>query len=293
MLRHFAEYVMRGRRQAIIIALLFTFIPLMGWVSDAIVALVTLRKGPKEGAIVLIWVILPSIVVALLGYPELWIYDIIGGSVAVYGLALVLRRTGSWAFVLQISMLLGVAAVAVVHMFDPDIFEQSVKEITSVYNDYKTYFHLDVEPEVVDQTALLFAKFAVGTQVALMLIVDWFNIFIARWEQSALYNPQGLSSELQNLRLGLIPIVLLVLVLIAALSGVAVAVDAMPIVVLPFIMAGLSLVHDLVTVRKLSKRWLLVFYSLLILFFIYMAGLLVIAVVADHWLNFRRKLQTQ
>ena len=64
MLHRFASYVMRGRRQAVIVGLLFTILPLFGWVSNVIVSLVTLRKGAKEGAIVLLWIILPAVVVA-------------------------------------------------------------------------------------------------------------------------------------------------------------------------------------------------------------------------------------
>ena len=59
-MRGLAEYVMLGRRQAIIIVLLSGFFPLLYFISAAVIALVTLRKGQAEGLILLLWSLLPA-----------------------------------------------------------------------------------------------------------------------------------------------------------------------------------------------------------------------------------------
>lgn len=63
--RRIAEYVMRGRRQAVVMALIpalvaYVAIPLLISLSIVIVCLVTLRKGAKEGLIVLLSVFVPG-----------------------------------------------------------------------------------------------------------------------------------------------------------------------------------------------------------------------------------------
>lgn len=286
-MRKFAEYVMKSRWHAAILALLFNFIPLLGWVSDVIVALVTLRKGAKEGGIILMWAILPSVIFALMGYPSVWFYNILGGSLIVYAVALVLRRTSSWTLVLEIVAVLGVIAVALVHILVPDILHRITQEILNFYNNYKGFLGADLEPAAIQQMAILFAKFAIGAQVVLLLVIDLFNVLIARWLQALLYHPKGFHVELQNIRVGLVSVIMLLISLVGACLGWPLAIDILPVVLLPFTVAGISLAHDLVRLNHLSKFWLIGFYALLILLFIYFIGILVAFVLADYWLNFR------
>jgi hypothetical protein len=54
-MRALAELVMKGRKQAAFVAVIAALLPLLYWVSAAVIALVTLRKGPQDGAGVLVW----------------------------------------------------------------------------------------------------------------------------------------------------------------------------------------------------------------------------------------------
>ncbi len=60
-MRALAQYVMRGRMQAVIVAAVATGSVLFAWLGAAVVALVTLRKGTNQGLYVLFWALLPSI----------------------------------------------------------------------------------------------------------------------------------------------------------------------------------------------------------------------------------------
>lgn len=58
-MRALAEFIMRGRPQACLVALVGVIVPLIG---PASVGLVTLRKGSFEGALVALWATLPFFV---------------------------------------------------------------------------------------------------------------------------------------------------------------------------------------------------------------------------------------
>ena len=54
-MRGLAEFVMTGRKQAIIAAGLLGLIPLINLLSPAVVGIVMLRKGLQEATFVFIW----------------------------------------------------------------------------------------------------------------------------------------------------------------------------------------------------------------------------------------------
>ena len=60
-MRALAEFLMRGPKQAVIVAVIAAALPLMFWLSAAVLTLVTLRKGVGEGVNVLVWALLPAI----------------------------------------------------------------------------------------------------------------------------------------------------------------------------------------------------------------------------------------
>ena len=58
---------MRGRVQASGAAAIASALPLVSWIGAAIVALIVLRQGLKEGALVSLWAALPLIVAFQVG----------------------------------------------------------------------------------------------------------------------------------------------------------------------------------------------------------------------------------
>lgn len=287
MLHRFASYVMRGRRQAVIVGLLFTILPLFGWVSNVIVSLVTLRKGAKEGAIVLLWIILPAVVVASLGNRLIILYGIIGGSLFTYVLALVLRQTQSWKAVLTASLLLGLLAVLLAHAWIPNITEVWVNQFGHYALMIKNQFNV-----VVDTARLqFFAKFATGFQVAFITLSGLINLILARGFQSMIYNPGQLRPELKTVRLSLWEVLILLLIGLLSFLGIVMAQDAISVVGLIFILAGLSVVHALADLRNVANKWIFLFYVLLVVFFPYVAVALVIFAVIDSMFNLRYRLK--
>jgi hypothetical protein len=278
---------MRGRLQAIVAGLIFAVIPLLGWVSNVIISLVTLRKGAKEGIIVLLWVILPAVLIAGLGNPWIALYDIVGGSLFGYLLACILRQTQSWKRVLEVGMIVGLIVVLLAHLLIPDVRAWWLNQLSHYAVLLKDQVNLIVSTDRLE----FFAKFATGFQVAFLWLGVLINLVLARGLQSMLYNPSQLRPELEAVHLQKWDALILLAVLIASLQKISWAQDALPIVLLAFILAGLSVVHAIVHARGgFFKGWFLIFYGLLIIFFPYVAALLVIVAFADSCLDFRQRL---
>lgn len=287
LLHRFASYVMRGRRQAVIVGLLFTILPLFGWVSNVIVSLVTLRKGAKEGAIVLLWVILPAVVAASLGNRLIIVYGIIGGSLFTYVLALVLRQTQSWRAVLTASLLLGLLAVLLVHLGIPNITEVWINQFDHYVLLAKNQFNIAVNAAHLQ----FFAKFATGFQVAFISLSVLINLILARGFQSMLYNPGQLRPELKNVRLSLWEVLVLLVVGVLSFLGIVMAQDALPVVGLIFVLAGLSVFHAVADLKNIANKWIFLFYVLLAVFFPYVAVALIVFAVIDSVINVRYQLK--
>ncbi len=59
-MRAVAEYVMRGRNQALWVSVIGASTLMFSWLSAAVLALVTLRRGPGDGVYILAWAVLPA-----------------------------------------------------------------------------------------------------------------------------------------------------------------------------------------------------------------------------------------
>ena len=108
-----AGFAMRGRSQAALVAagsaVLSLVLPLVALISSAVVALATLRQGPREGALVMGIAGLGSAGLAWLALGAPWpaVGFLLVLWVPLWGLALTLRATGSLALVVQAAALLG------------------------------------------------------------------------------------------------------------------------------------------------------------------------------------------
>ena len=106
-MRALAEFVMRGRVQAILVAVVGIFLPFFAWISAAVIGLVVLRKGTGEGFLVLSWALLAALTVLF------WRGDI-GPVTALTGTAiaaLTLRWTVSWPYALIAATVFGVVMI--------------------------------------------------------------------------------------------------------------------------------------------------------------------------------------
>ena len=92
-----AELVLASRQQALAYAIVLALLPYCAWLATVVIALVTLRKGPREGARILSVVILAHGALLCLSMPlHVVICNMLLVFAPVYFAAYVLRVTANW-----------------------------------------------------------------------------------------------------------------------------------------------------------------------------------------------------
>jgi len=120
-MRGLAEFIMRGRWQALAVAVIGAGSLLFGWLSAAAIALVTLRKGVVDGSWLVLWALLPALLAA-------WMSGDIGSIVLLAGtfaLAVVLRVSVSLAVAVLASAALGILGGAGLLLISGEFFRST------------------------------------------------------------------------------------------------------------------------------------------------------------------------
>jgi len=291
MMKFFAAYIMRGRLEAILtastLAVLSMLMPPLSIVSSAAVALVTLRKGAKEGIIILACSCLVagiistflqiSYLIALIFALLLWL--------PVWVIAVVLREGRHISLAVEIAVLLGIAGAIAFYLFNSDpasmweeILPQMVPPKAKVEN---------VQEMIAEIAPYMTGVFAAGV-VNIML----FGLFLGRWWQSLLYNPGGFKAEFLMLkaqpRLSWICIVLVAVALISHGKISEIAWNAAIIMFVMYVFIGTAVLHPIFAGMSIGNLAVPMFYITL---FLIPHVLLPVALVglADSWLNLRNR----
>ncbi|MBV1872243.1 MAG: hypothetical protein KUG83_06815 [Gammaproteobacteria bacterium] len=280
-MRALAEYAMRGRRNAILAALLLGMIPLVSWLSASIVALVTLRKGSAEGLLVALWAVVPA---AYLWY--------MGDGVAlplimlVFFSSVVLRETVSLmqAMILQQVAVAFVALAVIKFELVPfaqllDMMKQLAEKI-----DLEKQLNLPIlDAQHFELLVANFYSFSLASTAMLALLV-------ARWWQAVLYNPGGFQQEFHQLKLPAVVAGALVLGL-ATVSVSSPIASVVTVLIIPLTVAGIALVHGIVKVLAVHRRSLVAFYMASFVLGPYLYLPMVILVLADSFFDFRNRFR--
>jgi hypothetical protein len=293
-----AGFIMRGRSQAILSVSLLTVLSwlfsLASLLAAASVALPTLRRGGKEGALV----VLGSLpVVALAGQLALGNALQAGGySLAVWlpvmATSIVLRETASLSvavlFALGLGLILVVGFYALVD--DPATFwGDTLQKVIQPVIERRGG---EVDAELMNQTMQMFSTYATGAVGAGSLMTVLISLLIARWWQANLYNPGGFRAEFTPLRLPwFISLAFLSIALVAGIVGGGMAVFSanllMP-VFMAFVLVGFAVLHALCSVLPSGKFWLAGIYVGLI-FVAPMVLLIAVIGLTDPWLHWRSR----
>ena len=281
----FLAFVMRSRLSAIGVVSLGAVLPLLFWVSGAVLALVTLRRGLAEALIVLggaAAVLLP-LYALLLGSPAAILQPLALIWVPVMALAQILRQTVSLAWTLQIGALLAAGAVLGFHGIhgDPAAFwEQTLQALARALSGG--------EPGAEwQQAAARLAPRLTGLWVVNMLGIAVGCLLLGRWWQAVLYNPGGFRDEFHGLRFAAWFAVLGLAAVAGGLAGgPGLLADLGTVLGAVFLLQALAVVHALAARRGWHVGWLIGFYLILPLLLrpVAMLGLV------DTFVNFRARL---
>jgi hypothetical protein len=283
-MKSLAEFVMRGRFQALLLVVAGAGSLMFCWISAAVIALVTLRKGTAQGAWLLLWALLPAGVL-LYAFGDSGPLTLLLGTML---LAVVLRETVSLSLALLCSVAVGVGTGLVLIVFGGEFLQQ----VVAIFSDFLAQLEQQVStqseqnvvlprPTTVQVAGLMGAGNAAVSVVCLLL---------GRYWQAALYNPNGFGDEFRQLRFA--PAIAGVLALIAVgVASLGVEYRTWAVIgVMPLNFAGLALVHARVKARGQGTGWLTGFY-LAWLLFDPVKMMVVFAAIADSWFDFRQRWQ--
>lgn len=290
-----AEYIMRGRMQAMIVAstlaLVSLIMPPVSIVSSASVALVTLRRGASEGLIVLAC---STAVAGVLGffllgnYQFVLLYGIVLW-VPVWLISIILREGRYLSLAIEVAVLLGVLGVVGFYLYNT--------ELAAMWKNILSQMVPPNAPVVdIQHTLDVLSHYMTGIVAAASVFGLLFGLFLGRWWQALLYNPGGFRQEFLSLtthpRLAIGSIVVVV---IASLSSGVISEVSWNIAILLFVLytfIGTSVLHTVFASMKLGRFMVPMFYVTL---FLIPHAMLPVALVglSDTWMNLRNKISNQ
>jgi hypothetical protein len=287
---------MRGRSQAALVAatsaVLSLIVPLIGLISSAAVALVTLRKGAREGLIVGAFAGLASglLAFATLGTPEYAIGFALALWLPVWTLGIVLRRSRSLGLTIHLAALFGLLIVVGIRLQT----ESPTRYWTELLEPVRENL---VEGGVVadavsEQLIAQVSPWMTGAFAATFYFQVLLALFIGRWWQALLYNPGGFGPELRAFRVqsgaGYLALGLLALV---PLLDQPMWVSELLLLLAPlFLIQGVAVMHSLARAYSAGHGWLIGFYALLLVFMPHAEILVTGLGLLDVWVDVRARV---
>ncbi|MGY6278046.1 hypothetical protein [Methylomonas sp. MgM2] len=289
---------MKGRIQAMTVAsalaLLSLAFPPASIVSSASVALVTLRRGGKEGLYVLLISCLAGAVLSVflkIGYQFALLYGLVLW-IPIWLISIVLREGRHLGVAIEIAVLLGVAAVLGFYLYQAhpsEVWKGSLEVMMQPMLQSRS----DITPEQVNQSIQLFAHFMTGAVAAGSVYGLLFGLLLARWWQAALYNPGGFRTEFLGLRGHTqLAIATMVLIAVAMLStGILAEVcrNVLLVLLVLYTFIGTATLHACFAVMK-GSRFMVPFMYLTLVLIPHVMVIIALCGLIDNWLDLRKKI---
>ena len=282
-MRGLAEFIMRGRWQALAVAVLGSVLVIAAPISAAAIALVTMAQGMRNGTWVALWALLPAL---LLG----WVSGDYGTGfllLSVYVGAVVLAQTLSLSLALMAIIPVSAVGGFVLLTFNTAFLEAMLSMldawIAALQNE---------SPETGDS---LNALRPTANQVAgLMATGNAFlasqSLLLGRYWQSALFKPGAFGEEFRALKLpGALTALLVLVAMAGALSGSETAAWS-ALAGIPVTLAGFGLFHHIAKRQQLGGTFLTVGYVLWVIVDGLKVGVL-LAVLLDAFLDLGRRVK--
>lgn len=284
-MRGLAEFVMRGRWQALAVAVLGSVLVFAAPISAAAIALVTMAQGMRDGSWVALWSLLPAL---LLG----WVSGDYGTGfllLSVFVGAMVLAQTLSLSLALlaivPVSAIGGVLLLTLNSAFLEAMLSMLDTWIAALQAESpESGESLNAFRPTVTQVAGLMA-----TGNALMASL---SLLLGRYWQAALFKPGAFGEEFRAFKLPSVLTALLVLTaMLGALNGSEAAAWS-ALAGIPVTLAGFALFHHIARRQQLGGTFLTVGYVLWIIVDGLKVGVL-LAVLLDAFLDLGRRARSK
>ena len=293
-----AAYIVSGRWQAALVTaasgLLALLLLPLSCLGAAAIALVTLHVGVLSGLQVLVLATASVILMYLLAGVQALVVIVMALLLWLpcWLVATVLQQTRDLGAALKAATLFGVTLLLLVYA--------TIQEPAAAWLDVLKVLLAMVEEagfrlEGLSDEQLLqeFAALMTGVAISWLVVGIAASLLLARWWQSLLVHPGGFREEFSNLRLGnLAGMLTLGMLLVARLTQDTVSeitAQLAMIMLVPYLLTGLAIVHSLVKQAGRGYGWLAAVY--LLLAFVPQTTLLLAAGgLLDTWVDLRRRL---
>jgi hypothetical protein len=295
-------FIVSGRWQAVLVTtasgvltfLLLPFSSMLNYLAAAAVALVTLHVGVLQGLQVMaVAAALTLVFYQLLGVQAvLVLISIVMLWLPCWLIGLVLRQTNDLGHALKAAVLFGICLLLIVYAWFGDPAQWWLERLLYLQAalEEKGFEMLRLSDERLLQEI---AALMTGVVVASLVVGVVSSLLLARWWQSVLVHPGAFREEFCSLRLGyaagLATLVVMLIAQFTSGAGSEFAAQLAMIMLVPYLLAGLAVMHSLVKQAGLASGWLVAVY--VILAFVPQAMLLLAGGgLLDTWIDFRRRL---
>lgn len=291
-MKRLGQFLLKRNYHAAVAAFVCTLLPLIhlpgGFIAAIIVGFITLCRGYKAGLFVLVWVALPSVSLLYLG--RLGVFDLTLLRCAIVWLfAGLLRSTGSWRLVLEVGVVIAFVAVVGAHLIVPDMKVFWVDHLTGYLQNITQAADWKLTSDQLQKMVHQLAPIATGIAGFIVLMGTFVQLIVARWWQSVIFKPGALRQEFANIRMTQTWAIIITAAIVGAFFKVAVIIDSLPVLVVPFMIAGLSFLHLVVTFNRMLLIPLALVYIGMLFFTVYLIIPLALLGYADCFINFRQR----
>ena len=278
-----AEFILRGRLQALIVALIGSFFPL---ISTAAIALVSLCKGAKEGTLLFLWVSLALVLLQQSGSenPLLTAVSIVSLGIMVLA-AEVHRVMASWQWTLLVIVVVAVISAQGFAILMGSSVTSLVATAQDLLNAVKSQGQ-DAQLSIALSESML-----LGLVATILAIGSMMSLMLARWWQAGVQNPGGFQKEFHGFSIDAKIAVILIVILVVGQFFSQSAQIWVDIAALPLIIAGIALVHFAVKLFGQGRQWLAFLYVGMIMVGKPVTLLLVVLGLTDSLIDLRSRLE--
>lgn len=287
-----SQTILENKQYAMLCAVLFSIIPFASWLSIAIVALVTSRKGAKSGfEIMLPALVIHSVPLLMLVPLNSVLINSLLAYLPCYIVALCLRKTANWSVVFGGFFIQACVYVVLINVFAPDFVLTQLNQFKMIIGQNQEYQQLlsTVSERISDS---LLAQLFIGIQILSIVVSTMISLLFARSIQSRLFMPEGFREELRAFRSSKVAFFALVVISFASYYEIPGAISLMPLLISYFFISGFALTYCIFAGKR-QKGVLL----LLLLLIILQPTLVLFAYIVfgslDSLFNFRLYLPTK
>jgi hypothetical protein len=214
-----------------------------------------LVKGSKEGLLLFLWASLPLVVLQQVGDENMLLTAV---SVASLGIMVVAASLHSLYAMWQWTLIATVAVAIICAATFGFLMSADVTELLAVAQQmFESLQAQQADPAIA---SAITAPLVLGLVAMILALGCVMSLLIARWWQSAVYNPGGFQEEFHGFTISSkVAVILLAIFLIGRLipEGYQLWAD---LALLPFLIAGIALFHSTVKLFGLGGQWVAFLY---------------------------------